>query len=139
MSKQQEATKTFLEQVRYVDQRISSKIEQVQSLRDLATKATSVMSEVPPSGSRNVHRMEDVIVKMIDLEQEINDDIDELVDLKSGIMTAIKQVNKPEYQTILELRYLCLKTWGQIAEAMNYDERWVRRLHDNALFAIKPY
>ena len=56
------------------------------SLRALATKATYTLSDTPPSGSRNVQSMENVIVKIIDLENEINEDIDTLVDLKREIV-----------------------------------------------------
>ncbi|MEG1149597.1 MAG: hypothetical protein RSD98_13510, partial [Niameybacter sp.] len=66
--------KEYLKQAYRIDQRINSKLEQIASLRDLATKATSTLSDTPPSGSRNVHSMEGVIVKMVDLENEINKD-----------------------------------------------------------------
>jgi hypothetical protein len=111
-------------------------LEQVQSLRDLATKATSTLSDVPPSGSRNVHRMEDIITKMIDLENEINGDIDKLVDLKSEITSVINGVENTTYRVLLELRYLCLKTWEEIAAEMNYDCRYLLKVHGKALKAV---
>ena len=64
--------KDYLTQAYRIDQRINSKLEQVASLRELTTKATSTFSDVPPSGTRNVHRMEDVICKIVMLENEIN-------------------------------------------------------------------
>lgn len=81
--------------------------------------------------------MEGVIVKIIDLENEIDEEIDRLVDLKKDIVSLIKQVKNPEYQTLLELRYLCFRTWEQIAVAMSYDLSWVHRLHNKALGKIK--
>ncbi len=126
-------TKEYLGQAYRLDQRINSKLEQVMSLRELATKATSTLSEVAPSGTRNVHRMEDIIVKIVDLENEINRDIDNLVDLKREMVSVIKAVADPEYQTLLELRYLCFKTWEQIAVSMGYDLRYIHKLHNRAL------
>jgi seryl-tRNA synthetase len=126
-------TKDYLSQAYRIDQRINSKLEQVQSLRELATKATATLNDSPVSGSRNVHSMSDIIDKMIDLENEINDDIDQLVDLKREIMTVIKRVENPEHQTLLELRYLCFKSWEHIAVAMNYNSRHVFKMHDAAL------
>ena len=41
MDKQQTAVKNFLMKAYYMDERINSKLEQVASLRALATKATS--------------------------------------------------------------------------------------------------
>ena len=46
--------KEYLSQAYRIDQRINSKLEQVASLRALATKATYTLSDTPPSGSRNV-------------------------------------------------------------------------------------
>ena len=125
--------KEYLGQAYRLDQRINSKLEQVLSLRDLTTKATATMSDMPGGGSRNVYRMQDIIGKIIDLENEINADIDQLVDLKRDIVAIIKAVENPEYQTLLELRYLCFKTWEQIAVDMGYELRYLHKLHQRAL------
>jgi len=45
-------------------------------------------------------------------------------------------VESPELQTLLELRYLCFKTWEQIAVELHFDLRWVYRLHGRALDEI---
>ena len=130
--------KEYLSQAYRIDQRINSKLEQVQSLRELAVKATSTLSDTyNSSGSGNKQKMEGVIVKIIDLENEIDEEIDKLIDLKQEIVSLIKQVKNPEYQTLLELRYLCFRTWEQIAVEMSYDLSWVHRLHKKALRKIK--
>lgn len=125
--------KEYLSQAYRIDQRISSKIKQVQSLRDLAEKASATLSNVPPSGTRNIHRMEDVICKMIDLESEINAELMRLIDTKHEIVTVINCVENHELQTLLELRYLCFNTWEEISVALHLDIRWVHRLHNKAL------
>ena len=125
--------KEYLSQAYRLDQRIDAKIEQVMSLRNLAAKATSTLSDATPSGTRNIHRMEDIIMKIIDLENEINADIDSLVALKHEIVNVIKSVPNLEYQTLLELRYLCFKSWEQIAVEMGYGIDNVYKLHRMAL------
>ena len=125
--------KEYLGQARLLDQRIDAKIEQAASLRILATKATSTLSDVAPSGTRNVHRMEDIIVKIVDLENEINCDIDSLVDMKREIMNAIHSVRDLDYRTVLEMRYLCFKPWEQIAVEMGCSIDNVYKLHQKAL------
>ena len=129
--------KEYLGQAYRLDQRINSKLEQVMSLRDLTTKAAATMSDMPGGGSRNVYRMQDIIGKIIDLEDEINQDIDALVDLKREMVATIKAVADPECQTLLELRYLCFKTWEQIAVDMQYSTRNIYKLHDRAIKEIK--
>lgn len=128
--------KEYLSQAYRIDQRISSKLQQVQSLRDLAEKATATLSDMPSSGTRNPHRMEDVIAKMVDLESEINADLLRLIDQKHEIVTVINCVESPELQTILDMRYLCFETWETIAVALHLDIRWVHRLHNRALSEI---
>lgn len=125
--------KEYLGQAYRLDQRINSKLEQVLSLRDLTTKATATMSDMPGGGSRNVYKMQDIIAKIIDLENEINADIDQLVDLKREMVATIKSVTDPECQTLLELRFLCFKTWEQIAVEMSYSIQHIYRLRDKAL------
>lgn len=125
--------KDYLSQAYRIDQRINSKIEQVSCLHDLATKATQTLSDMPGSATRNTHRMEDVIIKIIDLENEINTEIDRLVDIKREITCLINGVSNPEEQTLLELRYLCFKTWEQIAVDMGYSLQNVYKLHSKAL------
>ena len=138
MSKPKLLAKDYLSQAYRIDQRINSKIEQVQSLRDLAEKASATLSDVPPSkGNRNVHRMEDVIAMIIDMESEISADMKRLINLKHEIVTVINCVESPELQTLLELRYLCYKTWEQIAVALHFDLRWVHRLHNRALSEVE--
>ncbi len=129
-------TKEYLAQAYRIDQRINSKLEQIVSLRELATKATSTLSDTPPSGTHNVHSMEGIIVKMMELENEINADIDLLIDLKKEIMSIIKSINNPEQQTLLELRYLCFKTWEQIAVDMRYSIQNAYKVHDRAVANI---
>ena len=88
--------KEYLNQAYWLDRRIDSKLEQLSALKDMATKTTSIMSDDVVSHTRNVHSMQDVIAKIIDMQAEINADIDRLVDLKRDIMQVVKTVDDPE-------------------------------------------
>ncbi len=131
--------KEYLSQAYRIDQRINSKLEQVSSLRELAVKATSTLSDTYSSGNGNKQKMEGVIVKIIDLEHEIDEKIDRLVDLKQEIVSLVKKVKNPEYQTLLELRYLNFKTWEQIATEMHYSIQHTFRIHDKALSLLRIF
>ena len=76
--------KQYLSQAFNLDNRINSKLEQISVLHAMATKATSTLSDVPPSGSRNVQRIEDIICKIVELENTINADIDQSGRFESG-------------------------------------------------------
>ena len=136
MNKQQTEIKEYLSQAFRIDQRIQSKMEQVASLNDLATRATATYSDMPGSETRNLHRMEDAILSIIELEAEINEDICKLVQMKKDIVHKIKAVQNTEYQTLLELRYLCYKPWNEIMTELGYSEPTIYRLHGEALKKI---
>ena len=75
-------------------------------------------------------------IKIIDLENEINQDMMKLVELKKDIIRRIKAVESAELQTILELRYLSYMRWEEIAIELGYGIDNVFRLHRNALDEI---
>ncbi len=129
--------KEYLSQAYWLDRRIDSKLEQISALRDTATKATAVMNDVVVSRTRNMQSLQDTIEKIVDMERELNEDIDTLVDLKRDMMRQIKSVRNPEYQTLLELRYLCFKSWDYISEAMGYCVNNVFKMHAKALRNFK--
>ena len=126
----------YLSQAYRLDQRINSKLEQVESLNELATKVSSTLTGMPKNPNRASSTMADTVTKIIALQAEINNDIDRLVDLKREMVAVIKAVANTERQTLLELRYLCFKTWEQIAVEMNYTVRNVHLLHKEALKAV---
>ena len=128
--------KEYLEQAIYLDQRINSKLTQVENLRSLATKVTTVYSDSPHSPAPDCQRLEKTIAKIIDLENDIDKDIDALVDLKKEITETINEIPDLRQRTILEMRYLSFRTWEQIAVALSLDLSWVHRLHGRALKKI---
>lgn len=129
--------RTYLSQSLRLNQRINSKLEQIQSLRELATKCTSIITGMPRNPNHGGSTMADALMKIVDLETELQNDVNRLVDLKEEIMAVVKAVDNIECQTLLELRYLCFKSWEQIAVDMGYNVRHIYRLHDEALQKVR--
>lgn len=128
--------KEFLNRAFYINQRIDSKLEQLESLTALSQKVTTTYSQAPASGSHNNSKMEDTIIKLVMMQEDLNRDIDMLIDTKAEIIKAINGVENQEYRTILEQRYLCMKTWPQIASDLNYGTRNIYIIHGEALKAL---
>lgn len=128
--------KEYLSQAYHIDQRIDCKMEQLESLRALATKVNSIMSDMP-KGNQNYNIMEKNIAAIIDLENEINNDVNKLLNLKKAIVFAVRSINNPECQTLLELRYLNFISWEKIASKMGYSMPHIFRIHDKALNNLK--
>ena len=118
--------KTYLRQVEVLDHRIDSKIAILGNLSDVVVCRT-----------RNTHSMEDVIVKIVDMQEQINRDIDRLVDLKREIMERIQAVPDQKLQSILELHYICGKSWEDIAAELGCTTSNVFKMHARALQEIE--
>jgi len=129
-------SKEYLSQAYRLDQQINSKIESLESLNALATKATAVLTGMPHSPNRGTSSFADTICKIIDLQEEINTDIDRYVDIKRNITECISRVSNTDYRLLLEKRYLQGEKWEEIAVDLGYDLRWVHRLHKKALLEV---
>lgn len=127
--------KSYLNQARMLDKRIDSKLEQIDRLRSLSERVTTTLS-FSPKGAGGANRTEYCIERIWQLEKEVTEDIDRLVDMKSGIRGAIDEVKNDKYKLLLECRYLCGDTWERIAEKMEIGVRWVYELHGRALQEI---
>ena len=106
MTENKMSPKEYLSQAMYIDQRIDSKLQQVATLRESAAKVTATLTDMPRSASPNPQAMENTIVKIIDLENEFNRDIDRLVDLKADVKRVISRLSSPDQKLVLEPLYL---------------------------------
>ena len=137
MNKQQLAVKDFLMGANCIDACIRSKMEQIQFLNDMASRASAIMSDMPGSPNRNIHKMEDTICKIIDLQTEIEADMNSLIRRKRQIVYCINQVDDMEARMVLEERYLRKTKWEDIALYASRSRRQIFRIHDDALKKIK--
>ena len=92
MNRHQQEAKKYLSQAFGLNQRIESKLGQIEDLHDLATKATVTYSDMPRNPNKGHSRLEDAVIQIIELETEINQDMMKLVALKKDIIRRIKAV-----------------------------------------------
>ena len=130
-------SKEYLSQAYKLDQRINSKLGQVTKLKNKAIRATATIHALRISGTCARYQMEDAVVKIIDLEREIDVDIDKLITIKQGIIELINTAEKIEYRNLLKLRYLVYKSWFEISIIMNCRVSEVHILHLKALQSIR--
>ena len=133
MNRQQMASKEYLMKAYRIDERIRSKLSQVDSLTDLAVRATATISDMPGNPSKDPHRMENIVVMIVDLQKEIGKDIEKLLDVKRDMMERIGKLEDPEQQMVLELRYIACLAWEKIADDMDFSMNNVFVLHRKAL------
>ena len=137
MNRHQQAAKKYLSQAFGLNQRIESRLKQIDELHNLATKATVTYSDMPRNPNKGHSKVEDTVIKIMSLEEEIKKDMDQLVNLKQDIIRRIRAVEEPELQTILDLRYLAYMRWEEIAIELGYGIDNVYHLHRKALDEIK--
>lgn len=128
--------KEVLSQALLLDMEIDNKVQQVFQLRNRATKVNAVITGMPGCPIKNNDGFAGVIAKIVDLENDINESIDRLVDLKKAIISCIEQMPTQEYRVILSKKYVNGLSWEQIAVDMNYHIRYVMKLHHAALNEI---
>jgi len=123
----------FLNRARSAEMRIAWKQSQLDGLRDIATNVTPTLSDMPRSSSPNPQRMETLMCKIVDMEDDIARDADALADIRVEIALLICKVPDATQQQILRERYLNYKAWREIAEMTGYSKAHVYRLHDTAV------
>lgn len=74
-----------------------------------------------------------LVAKMVDLENQINEEIEEFIDTKIEIREMIKSLKSGNQQLVLQLRYIEFLSWEEIAEKMAYSLVQVKRIHNKAI------
>ena len=128
--------KEYLNQIRRLDRLINSKLAILSALEASATNTTAVTEGEQVSHTRNVHSLQDTVVKIMELSEEINSDTDALVDLREEAQSLIRRLDDATSQTVLILRYVWLKSWIDIADTLAYNLRSVYKIRDRALAGL---
>ena len=119
------------------DAKINSKLEELERLKSLATKVTSVMDGEVVSHTRNTDSIGDTIAKIIEMQNEINNLIDLYVDKKTYLSRIIDSLQKPEQIKVLYGHYFQGKSFDDIAHDLGYTRRNICYIHGAALQEVE--
>lgn len=128
----------YLEQIKIMDAKIETKMEELERLRTLAEKTTASVGgeRVQASGSQT--KLEDCVIKIMQAQEEINASIDRFVDYKKEAMKLIDHACDADCIRLLYKRYFSYMKWEEIAVDMNYTYQWVSGgLHQRALSQVQ--
>ena len=84
-------------------------------------------------------RLSGAVARIADAAAEIEQQILQREAVRREIEAAIEKVPDGAQRVLLEYRYLAGYKWEKIAVELNYDYRWVLRLHGRALHAIESH
>lgn len=126
--------KEYLRQAYRLDQKISSDLEEVASLRGMSASMSSPQLTERVQTSKNTDApFVRALEKIMDLEERINKEIELLMELKKEIRVVITTVEDTDECMVLKYRYVHNYTWEQIGNELHADARTVRRWHGKAL------
>ena len=127
----------FLSRAYRLDQQIQSKVDQLGRLRACICGTGVRYGDVKVQSSRQDSRVENAVVKILEEERAINEEIDRLVAIKREIREVINQVDDVTCRLLLEKRNLLFETWPKICLDMQISERWAQTRHKDAVMIVQ--
>lgn len=127
--------KEYLRQIAVLDTKIKRRQTEIEELKTAATHITTTLDEnkIQSSSGRADDKIANIVTRWITMEHQVAEMLDQLMNLRHKIIGEIHQLTDDRYIRILEMRYVDRETFEQIAVNMQYDIRWVYRLHGFAL------
>ena len=132
------ALKEYLYQLFTLDQQIQSHRQELYTLRSLSKDLISMPYEhLSPTNRPADEKTIDVLSKILSLEKQILQEIDQRITLQTDIHTAIERVSDGKERLLLRYRYIDFLKWEEIADKMNFSLRNIHRLHSRALNGLQ--
>lgn len=134
--------KEYLLQIRKVDRLIENKVAEMEHWKAMAAGTTAysetvkignemhAVEKVQSSGNR--YKMEDAVLKYIEIGNEINSEVDRLVYTRKEVINTIEQLKTDEYD-ILHKIYVQHKTFQEVAVEKGKSYSWVTSKHGGGL------
>lgn len=120
------------------EERIAGRRGRIRHWREIAESITANPENASGGGGGPSKKVENCVIKIMELEEEILAEIEELQQLARETTEIISVfVEDPNYKAVLEHRYVEQKRWEEIAVEMGYTFRWTQELHRRALRALK--
>lgn len=125
----------YLEQVYYLDKRISGDLDELKRLNELSTSITAcTLSKARVQGGKKAYdKVGEIIAKIDMLAENIFKELDELEDLRTKIRGQILEMESKVDRLILTYRYINFWGWENIARELDCSERWIYKLRSGAL------
>lgn len=121
-------TKEYLSQARVIERRINLKLSDLFHLHNLATSISSCVDSERVQTSMGSGKIENAVVKITDLEKEVEESVEELRSKRKIIEKQIYLLEKDDEASVLHSYYLGSLTQEQIADEMNYSVKTIKNL-----------
>ncbi|MBC8531793.1 sigma factor-like helix-turn-helix DNA-binding protein [Gehongia tenuis] len=117
--------------VRDLRRRIEGLQERIARIRSSLEGSTIRIRDLPGGASKEQDRMASDVARLLELEDQLKARVLEYETELIVIDEALAALPSPE-QEVMRLRYVDGLKWWEVAQRMNYDERWCKRLAKRA-------
>lgn len=125
--------KEYLNQLISIERLIQLKTTERERLMALATKVTSALSDCKVETSPDNTKTQNIIIKMTELREEIEEQASRYTSLYRKIEEEIDDIEDDRYKILLMMRYMKGASFSDIADKLGYEKRWTLVLHKRAL------
>lgn len=125
-------TKKELHELFWMEKNIKRMEEKLIELEAKATQITTQLSKEPKGTNSVEDKLGETVSKIVDLQNEINDQLKIYYKKVRYIEKAIEKL-PPREALLIRLRYLDQKRWEEICVEMNYSWRQIHYIHAEAL------
>lgn len=125
--------KEYLKQIEKYETCLQQKVRELEYINMKLTNLTSLRVGEGRGSKSTESKFAYNIIKKVDLENKIHDDINELTDMRDKIIDQIQRMPNTLYMKLLYKRYIEYKKFDRIAREMYFHPGYVRTLHIQAL------
>ena len=126
----------YLRQIAKLDMKINIQLEDLAMLRTIAEKADSCIYGMPAQGG-NPRKLEDVVIRIVDMEAELNRDIDRLSESRREIAKYLDRITDENCRLVLQMHYIQGYTVEEIARRMAYSRSQIYRFNREGLAELQ--
>ncbi|MCR4711491.1 MAG: hypothetical protein K5707_04255 [Clostridia bacterium] len=129
--------KRILTGYRDARERMDTIFRNLEELENVVTGISLDYSEPRVSSSpKTTDRFGEIIDRLAALHKESVAALETCIDRAEEVYRLVETLQDSKLNEVLSRRYIRGQNWKRIANEMGYDERWVYRLHDQALDAL---
>ena len=137
MKSENDKRKKYLKGYRTNKRRVNRIDEELEELRELAATARAIGYSGMPHGSGHQTDLSDELARITSLEEKLKEEKRKCIESYIDIENQIKTVKDEDENEVLFYRYVKGLCWWEIAEKKECSERWIHKLHGNALAHLK--
>lgn len=124
--------KEYLREYRASVRRVTRIEEELKEVREMKASISIIYDDMPHGSGQS--DLSDYASELDKLERDLVSERYRRVMLYKDISSRIKSLKSKNENDVMFYRYIKGLDWWEIADTMNYTERWVYKLHGKALF-----